>query len=221
MAPSSTEIKGLLTSERYNPSIIPQLESYLVSQVESNGNAVSAYDFEANRTLVKLYQFFPALANLEYRNLAALLAIVYGNDAEFGAINCLIPEIVKAEEPFPSLIAAVQHRDACLFSNLWTTIASMESSSLVSIANLVKSNHAKTALRTSILNTLSLTFKSTTLASVLTHLNLESEAQLNAMESDAVETVLIRGAMLYFAIMWRIQRGIRCFSKEVQVLTME
>mmetsp|Transcript_5345 Transcript_5345/g.6163 ORF Transcript_5345/g.6163 Transcript_5345/m.6163 type:complete len:237 (+) Transcript_5345:51-761(+) len=189
---SAADVKNLLKTEGYNESIIPQLESYLLSQVGDSKDP-TPYDFDANRTLVKLYQFFPSKSNSNCRIVAGLLAVVYGEISEFGAISCLIPENNKAEEPFPSLIRAVESRDACSFERFWSAFHSITSEDCSAIGDLVKSDHAKTALRTSILKTISGTYKNISVKPVLAHLDLKTEAELKdfikANASDIVENV--------------------------------
>jgi hypothetical protein len=181
---SSSEISAKLSSDRYSPLIIPDLESFLKDQASGE-----AYDFEANRTLVKLYQFFPAQANAEYQLLAATLALIYGNESDVGAILCLIPESVKSSSDSAALIAAVENRDACLFANLFDALEQMENIDLQSIASLVKSLKAKNSIRASVLETLSLAYKNASTPAVLKHLNLKTEADLKALNSNVIQTI--------------------------------
>ena len=122
------------------------------------------------------------MANFEYQTLATLLTVFYGTDTDFGAINCLIPEHAKVDETFPSLTRAVEYRDNCVFSSFWSVLAEepLKDSSLPTISKLVNSSHAKDAFRKHVLQTLSLTFKSVSLSQVLSCLDFENEAELNA-----------------------------------------
>jgi len=197
----ASEIAKLLKTEKYNPEIIPQLESYLVSQVQQNADSADApaspYDSDANRTLVKLYQFSPQHAQAQYIVLAASLALVYGTatkegSLDFGSLGCLINESMKKEEPYPTLIRCADLLDSCQFTEFWSVFQSIESNSgdNEAVSRLSKSSHAKCALRKSILNTLSLSFKSTKLSYVLEQLDIgkgsESEDFLNG-QSDVVD----------------------------------
>ena len=181
---SSSEIASKLSSDRYNPLIIPDLESFLKDQATGQD-----YSFEANLTLVKFYQFFPAKANTEYQLLAATLALIYGNESDVGAILCLIPESVKSSSDSAALIAAVENRDACLFANLFDALEQMENTDLQSIASLVNSLKAKNSIRASVLETLSLAYKNASTPAVLKHLNLKTEADLKALNSNVIQTV--------------------------------
>lgn len=175
---SVEDIKKLLKTERFSAGLIPQLEAYLISQVDNS----AAYDFEANRTLIKLYQFFPTNSNSDCITVAGLLAMIYGELSEFGAINCLIPESQKSVEPFPLLIRAVESRDACTFATFWSVFDSIVGGD--SVNKLVKSEKARTALRKSILNTISLSYKNIGVAQALAHLDIKSEAELKSFVKD-------------------------------------
>jgi len=211
--PSPSEIINLLETQTYNPNIVPQLESYLHSQIQpaagGGDKQPNPYNFQANRTLVKLYQFFPNKAKVENLILVELLALVYGNDAQeasvdFGALGCLISEAVKKEEPFPALIRCAELLDSCQFADFWkaynTTI--IESTNYYPrVSQLAKSKHAQTSLRRSILNTLSLALQSTSLTSVLAQLNLDTTDQLKKFVNQHTGGILeeIQGDKVVFA----------------------
>lgn len=180
---SKVEIDNLLSKNRFSATIIPQLESFAVSQASGS----SPYDFEANRTLVKLYQFFPQESKTEYQLLVYLLALIYGQDSDVGAIHCLIPEQVKCQDPFPLAIAAVEHRDACLFANVFETLLSFKECNIDSIKALVQSSKAMNALRAQIIEVLSLTFKNISTEAILKHLNLKFD-ELKTISSKAIES---------------------------------
>lgn len=184
---NASEIKNLISTQGYSQSIIPQLEQYVLSQ----STTPVPYDFNANRILVKLYQFFPQSSSTDYTALVALLSILFGSPAQFGAINCLIPEgsAAKSSETFSSIVAMNESRDACLFSNLWNTLESLKgsASSAGCVKEAVQAPHALKALRTSILETLSLTFKDASEEMVLAAVNLGSGDELKGF--DVVESV--------------------------------
>jgi translation initiation factor 3 subunit K len=54
MASKQQNIATLLEGNRYNVSILPELEKYVNEQVEKG-----SYDLDANMALLKLYQFYP------------------------------------------------------------------------------------------------------------------------------------------------------------------
>jgi len=96
------EIETLLKTQTYNPEIVPQLEYYIHNQADAQ--LPQPYFYDANRTLVKLYQFFPHLIQSECLALAECLAIVKGEDCvDYGTLTCLIQDTFKKKEPFPLL----------------------------------------------------------------------------------------------------------------------
>lgn len=179
---SASDIATLLSNEMYNPEIIPQLETYLATQVQQDNSSAptNSYDFDANRTLIKLYQFFPQQAKTEHILLAESLALVYGEanregSNDFGALGCLITESVKKDEPYPTLIRCADLLDSCQFPEFWTVYHSVSANSTdyEMIVKLSASTHAKNALRKTILNKLSQAFKATRLSYVMQQLDLE------------------------------------------------
>lgn len=168
----SSEIEGLLKSKKYDVEIIPQLENHLVSQVVSQ----TPYDSLANRTLIKLYQFFPEEAKLENILLAEFLALVFGSSVEFSALGCIISEATKKDERFTTLIRCGDLLDSCQFSEFWSVFHSIKSSAgdAELISKLSESRKAKDALRKTILTTFSVAFKSTKLSFVLKQLDFRN-----------------------------------------------
>jgi translation initiation factor 3 subunit K len=164
---SNADIKSLILNRGFDAQIIPTLETHLVAQGDGN----QPYDFDANRTLVKLYQFNPRQSKSEIYALALLLSIVYGGFVEFGALNCLIPESAKGEELFATIFQCADLLDICQFKVMWESFKSIP-------VNVVNSKHIQDALRRSILATLSFTFKNTQVTNLLTMLDLKSEAEL-------------------------------------------
>ena len=104
MTLSHVEIQTLLAESAYNPAITPQLEKYVRAQVSAVSSTLVAsespnvqYCFDANRTLIKLYNFFPHLEGEQGINitaLAAFLALLQFPNTDFMALTCLIPERV-------------------------------------------------------------------------------------------------------------------------------
>lgn len=164
---SNADIKTLILNRGFDSQIIPTLEAHLVSQ----GDGKEPYDFDANRTLVKLYQFNPKHSKTEIYALALILSMVYGGFIEFGALNCLIPESAKGEELFTTISQCADLLDTCQFKAMWDSFKSIP-------VNVVNAKHIQDALRGSILATLSFTFKNTLVTNLLTMLDLKSETEL-------------------------------------------
>lgn len=186
----------LQSTDCYNPANIAALESYVASQasdIKSN-----PYNFEANRTLVKLYQFFPENSKVEYQLLATLLSLIFGSETDVGTILCLIPESVKSDsDDFTTVMTAAENRDSCLFPNFIDAIEALGSSSLSSVASFAKSQSTKDAIRSSVLQTLSLAYKTISTANVLKQLKLGSADEIKALATDVVESA--DGSVVAFA----------------------
>ncbi|KAL3796882.1 hypothetical protein HJC23_008835 [Cyclotella cryptica] len=130
--PTHAEIQSLLSTSAYNPAIIPQLESYVRAQLSTVASSLVAsqspaqYSFEANRTLIKLYQFFPHLLTASGGGegvacLVGFLALLSWPETEFVALGCLIPERVQSVEPFATLVRYSRLLSLswnCLFSQI-------------------------------------------------------------------------------------------------------
>ena len=112
--PAHHEIQTLLTESAYDPAIVTKLEAYVRAQVSAVASTLVAsespdvqYSFDANRTLVKLYQFFPHLegeVGITITALAAFLALLQFPETDFMALGCLIPERVQSMEPCATLV---------------------------------------------------------------------------------------------------------------------
>lgn len=109
--PSYDMICSLLEKSAYDPTAIPLLEAYVNAQVVED----APYSFDANRTLAKLYLFFPQLAvdNKTEVSMAFILFLAllqYPFSSDFLALSCLISERVQAKEPCTTLIRYVDRQ---------------------------------------------------------------------------------------------------------------
>lgn len=100
--PTHAAILELLEHSAYNPEIVPQLEAYVEAQLTN-----AAYSFDANRTLLKLYQFFPHLADEGYISKALFLALLEFPSTDFTALACLVSEKIQSREPSATLVRYV------------------------------------------------------------------------------------------------------------------
>jgi len=102
--PTHATILDLLDHSAYNPEIAPQLEAYLDAQLKLSNESDIAYSFDANRTLLKLYQFFPHLADEAYISKAFFLALLEFPSTDFTALACLVSEKFQNREPCATLV---------------------------------------------------------------------------------------------------------------------
>ena len=124
--PSHSDVQSLLSSaSAYDPEVVPKLESYVRAQVSAVASTLQSdaqYSFDANRTLVKLYQFFPHLEGengATLTSLAAFLALLQFPDTDFMALMCLVPERVQSREPCATLVRCAELLEHCQFSDFW------------------------------------------------------------------------------------------------------
>jgi len=182
--PSHEEVLALLTDSAYNPAIVPQLEAYAKSQVEtlylsSGGNG--SYSFDANRTLAKLYQFFPHLADNSNYSLIMLLTLLEFPSTDFSALGCLIPERVQETEPAATLVRCSDLLEQCQFAEFWTTFRPLVLSE--EAPELLKSSVASPAavgkLRSSILSLLASAYRTAPISVVLPALDMKETSELS------------------------------------------
>lgn len=94
------EIQSLLETGAYSAATVGQLEQYV--QAQMTGSA--PYHYGANRTLAKLYQFFPDLANPSMLARILTLAVLQFPKTDVLALMCLIPETTQESEPIATII---------------------------------------------------------------------------------------------------------------------
>lgn len=150
--PTHADIQSLLSSAgQYDPASIPLLEAYVRAQVLAvTSTLVSShapYSIDANRTLIKLYQFFPhhlaaaatttadtdvndadvaappavVVVGVEITTLIALLSLLqYPQSTDFGCtINCLLPERIQGIEPTATIVKCYELLDLAEYANFW------------------------------------------------------------------------------------------------------
>lgn len=180
--PSEDDVKTIVaSSSRYSPSNKPKLEAFLRAQ--ATGNA--AYSFEANRILIKLYQFFPTIATAEDKEkeltstaLALILALLqYPRTTDLLALRCLVPLRLKEQEPCASILKCADLLDACQFADFWAQWKTLETNTPSAIAVVPLGKH-HAGLQTSICGVLALTYRTASLKMVLAALDVSAGGEL-------------------------------------------
>jgi translation initiation factor 3 subunit K len=105
---SPDEIKYLLDLG-YKADSAPKLEALVNAQV----NGETPYCFEANRTLLKLYQFFPQLQEDGTTARILLLSLLKFPSTDLLALLCIVPERVQTREPSVTIIRCVYYLSCC------------------------------------------------------------------------------------------------------------
>jgi len=193
--PTFQEITKLLTHSAYNPAIVPQLEAYLVAQATTP--ETSPYCYTANRTLIKLYQFFPHLADDEKMTLTLILALANRSGMEFASLTCLISEKTQAREPMAGICRCADLMEACQFAEFWTEynqVAGNCSKADSPVAKFSTSAFAISQLRHQILKLLSLVYRSAPMQLVLQALNADLAQLTDFLRTCEPAMKLVEGA---------------------------
>jgi hypothetical protein len=185
MAPTESEIRTLLASQSYSASSLPQLEAYLAAQ--TSGDA--PYVFDAVRTLVKLYQFFPEKSNEKNVGHCCMLALLNYPATDLLALSYLIPSAttLKLEPPFATIQKCSEQLDSCEFIEFWKTFALLQKSDDAAIKGMAAKAEGK--LQSSILSTLALSYKEAPASVVLTALNITKIDAITALKNPTVESI--------------------------------
>jgi hypothetical protein len=88
---TTAEIQSLLETGAYSAESIPKLEAYVNDQVAG----LVPYHFGANRTLAKLFQFFPEKSSDAMLGRILTLAMLQFPKTDVLALLCLIQKRVK------------------------------------------------------------------------------------------------------------------------------
>lgn len=192
-APTEADIQAIISGNSpYSPSNKPKLEAYVRAQ--ATGSA--AYSFDANRILMKLYQFFPPTASADDKEkermntaVALLLALLqYPTTTDLLALSCLVPERLKVQEPCASILQCAEMLDTCQFAEFWKIWNNLESNPPSEIAAVpLQKHHAK--LQASICGVMALTYRTAPLKMVLGTLDMSSGAELTGRK-DLVPAVI-------------------------------
>lgn len=201
-SPSHDEIQTLLADSAYDPSSCSKLEAYVRAQVSAVASTLGPdvrYCFDANRTIIKLYQFFPHLegeAGMTITALAAFLALLKFPDTDFMALTCLIPERVQSAEPCATLVRCAELLESCQFSEFWPEFRKLgipeygarDGETVVSddrrlLSDAVNGSSASHQIRSNIVGMLARTYRSVPLAVVLAALDLKDAGALKAFGS--------------------------------------
>jgi translation initiation factor 3 subunit K len=184
MAPTESEIRTLLASQTYiSASSLPQLEAYLAAQ--TSGDA--PYMFDAVRTLVKLYQFFPEKSNSTNIGHCCMLALLNYPATDLLALSYLIPLATFKLEPFATIQKCSEQLDSCEFIEFWKTFALLQKSDDAAIKGMATKHEGK--LQSSILSTLALSYKEAPASVVLTALNITKIDAITALKNPTVESI--------------------------------
>ena len=154
----------LLSKQRYNPEVLPQLEAYVGEQC-----AKGSYDLEANLAVLKLYQFHPDKNNVGVVAKILVKALMNLPNTDFLLCTYLIPDRVQELEPIASIATLATLLETCAFRKVWQSLTPLD--------ELVRGVPGfEDALRRFILDTMQITYQSIPEAHLRESLNVGSDA---------------------------------------------
>jgi len=182
-APTHAHVKSLLEHSAYNPAIVPQLQAYVVAQVRSLASKTPAapYFFDANRTLLKLYQFFPHLADDDAVSLVLLLSLLEFPSTDFPALCFLVPERARDADLCAALSTCAELLEGCRFREFWAAYFRISKDRADPVAevdlDVITSLEVVDKLRTSIWKIFALAYLSAPLEVLLHALHFEKKSE--------------------------------------------
>lgn len=183
--PPREYVESLMAKGSYKTSNQSTFEAYIDAQATGEGE----YYFEANKALLKIYQFLPKQVDANKVALVLLLAMLEFPSAgtDWLALSYLIPERLQKQEPISTVLRCNNLLDACDFVGFWKKFASLSDNGDKYIKALV--DRATPVLQKGILEAMALTYRSASLDKVLANLNMEASSSATLSDISCVESV--------------------------------
>jgi translation initiation factor 3 subunit K len=180
-SPSRDNVEALLKKSPYSSSNQATLEAY----VDAQSAGTAPYYMDANRSLLKLYQFFPQNLNEDKVSLIMLLALLEFPATDLLALRYLVPDRVQKAEPCNSILACAGLLESCKFAEFWVAFSGLEGGD--SVKALVGASKEK--MQRAIIEILALTYKTASLAKVLEALNMSSGDEVSKLNHASIDSV--------------------------------
>jgi hypothetical protein len=174
---SKQAIEELLKSSPYAASNQAQLEAYVDAQAKGD----APYYMDANRSLLKLYQFFPQSANESKISTILFLAMLEFPSTDFLAMSYLVPERVQKADSCAGIVKCAGLLDSCKFEEFWTAFAEINGESKVA--------GATKKLQAAIAQSIALSHRTAKLAMVLSSTKMASGDELSKAGISCIESV--------------------------------
>jgi translation initiation factor 3 subunit K len=220
----------LANPSSFGASLAPPLEAYV--QAEASGTV--PYHLEVNRTLLKLYQFFPQQLGAADGNsgdviaLILLLALLEYPNADLLVVSSLVPERTQQQNSLcATVLQCADLLDACQFAEFWTAFSTLsqqqqqlsqtapQSDVIKAFDNILKTTATK-RLQSAILQVLASTYRSAPLALVQSALGgAAASADLAKTFTPPIETV--QGDLVTFVPTADNTKRNRVFKEEVDL----
>ncbi|CAJ1918197.1 unnamed protein product [Cylindrotheca closterium] len=179
--PTQQEIEKLLQKSPYSASNQATLEAYVDAQAQGQ----APYYQDANRSLLRIYQFSSQSADPSKIALILMLALLEYPSTDILAFSYLVPARTQKVEPCASVLKCAKLLESCKFTEFWPAVAAIEGDNL--LKNLVTNSTQK--MQSAILEVLSLTYKSASVAKVSEALNVSSANAITKLSHPNVESV--------------------------------
>ena len=174
---SKEAIQELLKGSPYAASNQAQLEAYV--EAEATGSA--PYFMDANRSLLKLYQFFPQSANESKIATILFLAMTEFPSTDFLAMSYLVPDRTQKADACAGIIKCAELLDSCKFEEFWAAFSELKGESIVA------GSTAK--LQAAIAESLALSHRTAKLSTVLSATKMASADDLTKAGISCIESV--------------------------------
>ncbi|KAJ1831728.1 hypothetical protein LPJ63_004070 [Coemansia sp. RSA 2711] len=113
------EIQQLLTGvERYNPQKIGVLEDYLAHQC-ANPDPTTNHDVMANLALLKMYQFNPAMMDLDVVRRVLCKALISATPGDFNLCLYLLSDDICQDASVRKLLQLRDYLERAQFDSFW------------------------------------------------------------------------------------------------------
>jgi len=174
-------VEAMLKKSPYSSSNLEILEAYVDAQAAGEAD----YFMDANRSLLKLYQFVPQNLKEEKVAVVLLLALLEFPSTDLLALRYLIPERVQKSEACSSVLSCSTLLDACKFTEFWPMFMGLGGND--AITKIIGTSKEK--MQRSIIHVLAMTFRTATLSKVLECTNVTSADELTKLQSPCIESV--------------------------------
>jgi translation initiation factor 3 subunit K len=207
--PPREYVESLMAKGSYKTSNQSTLEAYADAQATGEGE----YYFEANKALLKIYQFLPKSGDPNKVALVLLLAMLEYPSAstDWLSLSYLIPERLQKTEPITTALRCNKLLDACDFVEFWKKFGTINASGDKYIEALV--GRATEVLQKGILEAMALTYRSASLEKVLANLNMDASSAATLSQIPCVESV--EGGIVVFVAATDNTKRSRVFQEGV------
>lgn len=180
--PTRESVEALLSKSPYSATNQATLEAYVDGQAKGE----CPYYMDANRSLLRIYQFSPESANPTKISLILLLALLEFPSTDVLALSYMVPERLQKTDTCATILKCASLLETFQFSEFWDAIGSIPGGDK-QIKSLVSSSTEK--FQRAILEVLALTYKTASLSKVSAALNVKSGDAISKLSNTSVEAV--------------------------------